>query len=82
MIYRVTIKRTNSLQPGRDDNSYWLSEVVYCGNDLEKARIEYLKAPNYEHFYGFGNSACRVIIEQFESDPEDIEDLTCNKVFS
>lgn len=80
MIYRVTIKRTSSLQPGRDDNSYWQSEVIYCGNDLEEARIEYLKAPNYEHFCGYGNRCCRVELEQFESMPEDIEDLTSVEV--
>jgi hypothetical protein len=80
MIYRVSKKTTNSLQPGCYSNSFWNTEVAYCGNNLEDARIEYLRHLPSESFCGYGNRCTHVSIEQFESDPEDIDDFTSEDV--
>lgn len=70
MIYRVTRKTTNSVQPS---STFWNKEVLYCGTDLEEARIEYLRSRPSDHWAGYGNRAAETVIEEFESSPEEID---------
>lgn len=72
MIYRVTKKTTNSVQPG-SGGTCWQLEVLYCGTSLEDARIAYLSNRPADYWYGYGNAAQDTIIEQFESEPEEID---------
>lgn len=73
MIYRVTIRNTGSLQPGRG-NTYWQTESVYCGASLEEARVAYLREVVSDHGAGYGNPVRETRIEQFESEPDEIDD--------
>ena len=69
MIYRVTVRTTNSLQPL---STFWNADVVYCGTSLEDARVEYLRA-RASDYGSYGNRAKETVIEQLESEPEDID---------
>ena len=70
MIYRVTVKTTGSVMPS---GTFWQREVVYCGTDLEEARVEYLKSRPSDYWCGYGNRARETVIEQFDSTPEEID---------
>lgn len=71
MIYRVTVKTTSSVQPG--SGTFWQREVAYCGTSLEDARIEFLKSQPADYWYGYGNRCRTTEIEQFESEPDEID---------
>jgi hypothetical protein len=73
MIYRVMAKKTGSLQPGKG-NTHWNRTVLYCGTSLEDARIEYLKSRAEDFGGSYGNAERDTVIEQFESDPDEIDD--------
>lgn len=79
MIYRVTKKTTGSVQPG-SGCTFWNRETIYCGTDLEEARVAFLGAKNGEYGGGYGNRACEVEIEQFASEPDDIDDTSAAEV--
>ena len=79
MIYRVTIRTTGSNQPGNGD-TFWNREVIYCGTDLEAARIEFLRNRPQDHWAGYGNRARSTVIEQFENEPEEIDSEECEDV--
>lgn len=69
MIYRVMVKKTNSEHPSY---TFWNMTVLYCGTSLEDARIEFLKSKANDQRYGYGNRASETVIEQFESEPDEI----------
>ncbi len=71
MIYRVTVKSTNSLQPM--SGTYWCQKVAYCGTDLEEARTEYLRQRPEDHGASYGNRSRETVIEAFESEPDEID---------
>lgn len=72
MIYRVTVRTTNSMQPGQGQ-TFWQSDVVYCGNSLEEARVEFLRHKPTDHWAGYGNRARETVIEESESEPDEID---------
>jgi hypothetical protein len=78
MIYRVTVKTTGSYQPNGTTN--WQYNVIYCGNDLEDARIEYLGSEQSDQHCGHGNRCRTTVIEQFDSEPDEIDSLECEDV--
>lgn len=73
MIYRVLVRSTRSLQP---DCTFWEREVLYCGTNLELARIAYLESEPGDFWHGYGNSVRETLIRQFESEPEEIDDTS------
>ena len=75
-IYRVLVKKTGSLQP---NCTFWNNEVLYCGTDLEDARVAYLASVACDVF-GYGNPATRSVIEEFESNPEEIDSVEANEL--
>lgn len=77
MIYRVYTRKTGSLQPC---GTFWRRTVLYCGTDLEDARIEYLRNEAEDYGGGYGNTARETIIEQHESEPEEIFDTNSEEV--
>lgn len=72
MIYRVTVKTTGSLQPGTGA-TFWQRDVVYCGTDLEAARVEFLRNRATDHGGSYGNRCRTTEIEEFESEPDEID---------
>jgi hypothetical protein len=79
VIYRVTKRTTGSVQPGRGQ-TFWNRETLYCGTSLEDARVAYLAAKNGEEWCGYGNRACEIDVEQFESEPEEIDSAEASAV--
>lgn len=79
VIYRVTIRTTGSVQPGRGA-TFWQSEVIHCGTDLEEARVAYLRSRPEDYGGSYGNKARETVIEQFESEPEEIDSEACAEV--
>lgn len=73
-IYRVTVKRTISKQPGGD--TYWTRDVIYCGPSLLDARVAYLREVAMDVSGSYGNPARDTVIEGFAADPDDIDDTT------
>lgn len=61
-LYRVIIKTTSSLRPGRGSTD-WQDAVVYCGtSSVEAARIYHREAPS-DSYNGYGNWARETVIE-------------------
>jgi len=71
-IYRVIVKSTGSIQP---IGTYWKKECVYCGKDLQEAKIVYYTEEVSDFGGSFGNPARETIIQVIEpgQDEEDIE---------
>lgn len=67
MIYRVTVRKTGSVQPS---STFWNREVVHCGTDLEAARVEFLRHKGTDYGGSYGNSARETDLEAFESTPD------------
>lgn len=68
ILHRVIKKHTSSLQPG-NGNTYWSTEVLYCGYDREEAlRVYYTHKPS-ERSGSYGNSATRTIKQKKDIDP-------------
>ena len=76
-IYRVLVKTTGSLQP---NCTFWNKEVLYCGTDLEDARVAYLASVAKDNGGSYGNRATETEIEEFESEPEKIDSLEANEL--
>lgn len=70
MIYRVMVRTTGSMQPSA---TFWRYTVLYCGTSLEDARIAYLRSEVEDRGGHYGNPAQETIIEQHESEPEEID---------
>lgn len=66
MIYRVKTETTGSLQP-RQGDTYWKTEVLYCGADVEDARIAYHESKPADYGAGYGNSARYTIFERLDT---------------
>lgn len=79
MIYRVTVRVTGSLQPGRG-STFWDRTTVYCGTSLEEARVQYLASINDDYGGSFGNRCRETLIEQFQSEPEEIDSTEAEAV--
>lgn len=79
MIYRVTIKTTNSLQPG-SGGTFWQRESVYCGASLEDARIAYLENEVKDYGGSHGNPVRETVIEEFESEPDEIDSTESEEI--
>lgn len=79
MIYRVTIKTTGSIQPGRGQ-TFWNREVLYCGSSLEDARIAYLRSLATDHGGSPGNRCRETEIEGFDSEPDEPSDTSSVEV--
>ena len=78
-IYRVVVKKTSSLQP--NGNTFWNKEVLYCGTNLESARIAYLTSETKDGGGGsYGNQSIKTKIEKFESNPEEIDSVEANEL--
>lgn len=77
MIYRVTVRTTDSVQPS---GTFWSRSVIYCGTSLEDARVEYLRSIATDHGGSYGNRSRDTAIEEFESEPEDIESVDADAV--
>ena len=75
MIYRVTIRTTGSMQPG-SGGTFWARQTIYCGPELQEARIAYLREVNADYGGSYGNRARETLIEQFASDADEIDDTT------
>jgi hypothetical protein len=74
MIYRVTVKRTGSVQPG-DGATSWQREVIYCGTDREEARVAYHASEPKNYGGSFGNAARDTVMEVIEdAETEDAAD--------
>lgn len=71
MIYRVSLKTTESLQLGRDNN--WHRSVLYCGTNLEEARIAYLASEICDIGGNYGGPARYTLMECFASEPEEFD---------
>jgi len=71
MIFRVSVKDTNSLQAGRDNN--WHRSVLYCGTNLEEARIAYLASEICDVGGKYGSPARYTLIERFASEPDEFD---------
>lgn len=78
-IYRVTVKTTGSVQPGRGA-TFWDRSAVYCGTSLEDARIVFLRERVSDYWAGHGNRARETVIEQFESEPDEIDSTDATEV--
>jgi hypothetical protein len=70
-IYRVLVRNTGSFQPRNE--SYWSTKVLYCGTSLEDARVAYLASVVCDGGSSFGCPAIRSVIEEFESEPTEID---------
>lgn len=79
MIYRVTVKTTDSVQPGRG-GTFWQSEAAYCGTSLEEARVVFLRETHRDYGGGYGDRARKTVIEGFESEPDEIDSTEANEV--
>lgn len=76
-IYRVTVKSTNSVQPG---DTFWQKEVLYCGEDRQEARVAYHKSKPHDFHRGLGNAARRTIVEVIsDAGTEDFSDDTLER---
>ena len=71
MIFRVSLKTTESLQPGRDNS--WHISVLYCGTNLEEARIAYLASEICDVGGNYGSRARYTLIEYFASEPDEFD---------
>jgi hypothetical protein len=60
VIYRVTVRTTNSRQPG---GSFWHYEVKYCGYDRNEARQAYHRQSVSDYSQGYGNKARETRVE-------------------
>lgn len=78
-IYRVVVRTTGSLQPGKGA-TYWDRDVVYCGPSLQEARIAYLREEAGDFGGGFGNRYRETLIEKYDAEPVEIDDLTAKEV--
>lgn len=78
-IYRVRVRTTGSLQPGRS-GTFWNQEVIYCGSDLTDARIAFLKSEPEDFHGGYGSRCRETIIESLKSEPEEIDDTETAEV--
>lgn len=73
-IYRVVVRTTSSLQPGRD--TCWQQSVAYCGPSLRDARIAYLREMANDYCGSYGNRARDTLIEQYDAEPAEIDDTS------
>lgn len=78
-IYRVRVRTTNSVQPG-SGGTFWNSQVAYCGPSLRDARVAYLREEAGDYGGGYGNRARETLIEQFDAEPDEIDDMTATTV--
>lgn len=78
MIYRVTVKTTNSVQPG--NGTFWNTSVAYCGASLEEARIAFLASRPSDYWTGYGNRGRETVIAEFESEPNHIDDESAHDI--
>lgn len=69
MIYRV-IERTTNLY--RNQFTYWDNKVLYCGINKTQARVNYLASKPNDFCNGFGETASKTVIEEFESYSKDV----------
>lgn len=76
-IYRVIVRTTGSVQPS---GTFWKREPVYCGPSLRDARVAYLREEVNDRGGSYGNPARETIIERFEADSEDIEDVKAEEI--
>ena len=68
MIYRVTTRRTGSVQPG-EDRTLWDGECRYCGEDQTAARVAFHKNTSAD-FGGSPGSQCRETIMEGSDDDD------------
>lgn len=59
-LYRVTVKTTNSVQPG---TTFWQTEMIYCGDDRDDARVAYHSESVTDYWRGYGNAARETVVE-------------------
>lgn len=71
-IYRVIVKTTGSLQPGRGTTT-WERMVVYCGPSLRDARVAYLREEVADYGGSYGNRCRETLIERHDAEPDDID---------
>jgi hypothetical protein len=69
MIYRV-IEQTTDLY--RNQFTYWKKKVLYCGINKTQARVTYLSSKPNDFCNGFGETASKTVIEEFESYSKDV----------
>ena len=69
MIYRV-IEQTTDLY--RNQFTYWKKKVLYCGINKTQARVNYLASKPNDFCNGFGETASKTVIEEFESYSKDV----------
>lgn len=71
-LYRITVKTTGSLQPGRGQ-TFWSKEVVYCGYDRDEAVMAYRANETADHggTGSYGNRCRETVAEELDADAED-----------
>lgn len=74
-IYRVRVRTTNSLQPGRS-GTHWTQDVLYCGPSVRDARVAYLRSEPNDFGGSYGNSTRETIIERLAAEPDALDDAT------
>lgn len=62
-LYRITEKRTGSLQPS---GTFWHREVLYCGYDRDEARQVFHENKPREYWHGYGNKVMEIEAETIE----------------
>jgi len=71
-MYRVSVRSTSSLQP---TESFWDTEVLYCGYDRDEARREYHRSEPQDANRSFGNPARETRLEVItDAETEDFSD--------
>jgi len=53
-LYRVSVRTTGSMQPS---GTYWQTEVLYCGYDVDEARRVFHESRPLDYSCGYGNRA-------------------------
>ena len=69
-IYRVLVLTTTSKQPL---NTFWQTEVLYCGTDRDDARVAYHASEPLDYTGTPGNPARITKIESID-DSDNVED--------
>lgn len=69
MIYRVIERKTDLY---RNQFTYWKKKVLYCGINKTQARVNYLASKPNDFCNGFGETASKTVIEEFESYSKDV----------
>jgi len=72
-IYRVIVKTTSSVQPGRGGTD-WQTQVLYVGVDRLQARIVYFKSAPEDFGGSHGNRARVTVLETLDADADDLTD--------